>query len=141
MAGNMAVEDILDELGGYGIVSLRKGKFSSGASPHLRGKPELWQLEVRLPGYSSPYASQSHVDARGATIREVAEAAYVALEAFVFSPQAVEDRERYEKSQQFYADRYTRATESERSGFNPVHHPGEIIPPIVWGEPRGGFIR
>lgn len=137
---NMSIEDILNELGGYGIVNLRKGKFTKGASPHLRGQPELWELEIRLPGYSSPYATVSDVKVKGSTIKEVAEAAYSALEAFIFSHQAIEDRQRYEKNLEFYRDRYDKATEYERNSFDPVRHPGESIPPIVWGKPRGGKI-
>lgn len=138
--GNMTVADILDELGGYGAVTLRKGKFSVGASPHLRGRPELWVIEVSLPGYSSRYAMSSYVKAEGVTIREAVEGAYAALEAFIFSPEAEEDRQRYEKQNAFYKDRYERATFGRRSGFDPVRHPGEPIPPIVWGERRGGKI-
>lgn len=137
---NMAVEDILDELGGYGIVSLRKGLFSSGASPHLRGKPESWKLEIRLPGYSRN-AIQSYVVVDGSSIRDVAERAYQALENYVFSPEAIEDRDRYVSQINGQAHRYHAANESQRNGFDPIRHPGETIPPIVWGERRGGFIR
>ena len=140
MSGNMSVEDILDELGGYGVVSLRKGLFSSGASPHLRGKPELWKLEVTLPGYNRN-AIQSYVQAEGPDIRAVAERAYEALENYVFSPQSVKDRDSYMQHINGMAYRYHKATTYERTAMDPVRHPGDPIPPIVWGERRGGFIR
>ena len=138
---NMSVEDILDELGGYGIVDLCKGKFSGAGSPHLKGVREFWQLEVRLPGYHTEQGTQAYIRVQGASIRELADEGYAAFEAWVFSPQFAEARARYEKQQSRMRERYNTAPDYMKQGnFDPIRPPGEDIPPIVWGETRGGFI-
>lgn len=136
---NMAVEDILDELGGYGSVTLRRTKFPISASHfgNSSGKypKEKWHLEVSLPGYSGKNLN-AYVTAEGSTIREVAEAAYAALESYIFSPTAREDRERYISQHAFYQERYDKANAHQRSGHDPIRPPDRFKPPIVWGQPR-----
>lgn len=137
--GNMAVEDILDELGGYGSVTLRKIKFPVNASHH-NGSPkhpaEKWSLEISLEGYNGKYGSWRNT-VEGATIREVTERAYAELESYVFSPEAVEDRQRYIDQNDFYEKRYEGASTYERmNGFNPIRRPVPLKPEIIWGKPR-----
>lgn len=66
----------------------------------------------------------------------MAERAYAALESYVFSSEAKEDRERYERRHAFLQDRYDRANTNDRMGFDAVRPPERFKPPIVWGEPR-----
>lgn len=133
---NMSVEDILDELGGYGSVTLRRTKFAINASDRLnRYMKERWDLEVRLPGYSGINVT-AYVNVTGATISEVAEKAYAALEDYMFSPQAQEDRTRYEEQRAFYQRRSDESKSHERHGHNAIYPPERWIPPIVWGQSR-----
>lgn len=137
---NMTVEDILDELGGYGSVTLRKGKFPVNASHRDGRQPhrpkERWTLEISLEGYNTKYGSWRET-VEGQTIRDVAEAAYARLEEYVFSPASAEDRTRYLDQITFYQKRYDEADTYERmSAFNPVRPPDHCKPPIVWGKPR-----
>lgn len=137
---NMSVEDILDELGGYGSVTLRRVKFPVNAS-HLNGlggkyPAEKWKLELRLPGYDDG-SLNAYVEAVGSSIRAVAETVYSALEEYVHSPRAAEDRKRYEDRHALDQKRYDQATSHEQtSGHNPIRPPERFKPPIVWGQPR-----
>lgn len=111
---NMSLDDVLEELGRWGIVE-------------VANKWGAWHCEVRVPGYLGVHLTSYHKHS-APTIREAVDAVYAKIEEWRDSGRMKEDRSRYIKQYDFLVARYDKASVYERTRLSRVAHPGKIEP-------------
>lgn len=114
MNSNMTLDDLLIELGRWGIVELK----------YIHNS---WNCELRIPGYLGENLP-SYVKGKGNTPRSCIEDAWSNLEKWQSSGQMAKDRERYLSQYNAYKARYDNATTYQRMGFDPIRDPGKMEP-------------
>lgn len=123
---NMALEDLMNALAHWGSVTVRRIRFPSAASPHLKGKAVLWSAEVRIPGYKNEYG-QPYFKFEGRDIRQAVEQCYEAAETYLFSDQGRAERKAAEDAREIH-NRWVRRDNPSNLGGNSGRP--RLLPPI-----------
>lgn len=128
---NRPLEDMLEEMAGYGQVELTYTKFVVNASNAANSGKDKWRLRYSMPGYDSKYGTE-YVEYQGSDVYALCQKALAWLEDWYHSPAKDEARERYLENWKGSLYR----SQSEFAKVQGFHHPHPIKPELVWGQPR-----
>lgn len=121
MSDNIFLEDILEILGRYGWVDLKRQDWAN-RNPD---QPVTWKCEVRVKGYNGRHL-QSGAAAEGSTPREAAYKAMVAMEEWWDSQERGVARARYLASYENALRQHLK----HPHGITGHSHPGEPYPEL-----------
>lgn len=123
---NMSLEDLMNALAHWGSVTVRRTRFPSAGSPHLKGRAVLWSAEVRIPGYQNEYG-EPYFRFEGRDIQKAVEQCYDAAETYLFSDQGRADRKAAEDARESHNARVHRYNQNNFG--DSVGRP-RLLPPI-----------